>query len=83
MFLEGRKRHKTRMLWNVWNLWLSRYRFVFNCYHHWYSLVLRNGNGMASIMHGREGMIQGDPLSIFVYGLGVLPFNITPEISTP
>ena len=33
------------MLWTVHHLCLSGSCFVFNCYRHWSSLVLRNRNG--------------------------------------
>ena len=41
------------MLWTVRHLWPSGDRFVFNCYRHWSSLVLRNGNGRASLLSSR------------------------------
>ena len=56
-----------RMIWMVRHLWTSGDCFVFNCYFHWSSLVLRNGNGAASILHGREGVTQGDPLAMIAY----------------
>ena len=52
------KINKTGMPWTVCNLCPSRARFVFNCYSHWSSLVLRNGNGKASFLHSREGATQ-------------------------
>ena len=44
------------MLWIVCHLWPSVACFVFNCYCHWSSLVLQNGNGMAIFLHSREGV---------------------------
>ena len=52
------------MLWTVRHLWSSISRFSFNCYRHWSSLVLRNGNGMASILHSRESVKQGGTLGM-------------------
>ena len=61
------------MLWTVHHLWPSGACLVFNCYLHRSSLVLRNGNGMSSFMHSREGATQGDPLAMVAYGIGILP----------
>ena len=47
------KINKIGILWTVRLLWLSGARFVFNCYYHCSLLVLRNGNGTSSFMHGR------------------------------
>ena len=79
--------HRVGMLRTVRNLWPSGARFVFNCYH-WSSLVLRNGNGTASFMHSREGVMQGEPLTMISYGIGILPLikNLkqeTPDVTQP
>ena len=50
------------MLFIVCHLFPSRALFVFNCHHHWSSLVFWYGNGTARFMHSREGVKQGDPL---------------------
>ena len=55
------------MLWTFRHLWPSGACFVFNCYCHWSSPVLRNGNRTASFMHSRVGVMQ------VAYGIGVLP----------
>ena len=60
------------MLETVYHLWPSRARFGFNCYRHWSSLVLQNGNGPVSFMQIREGMAQGDPLAMVAYGIRIL-----------
>ena len=65
------------MLWIVHHLWTSGARFIFSCYHHWSSLVLKNGNGTARFLNIREGVTQGYPLAMLTamvaYGIGVLP----------
>ena len=70
------------MLWAVRHLWMSGASFVFNCYHHWSSLVLRNGNGTASFLHSREVVTQGDPIKMITYGIVILPLinNLKREI---
>ena len=61
------------MLWTVRHLWPSGASFLFNCYFHWSLLVLRNGNGTASNLHIREGVTQGGPLAMALYGIGIPP----------
>ena len=40
----------------------------------WPGLVLRdNINGTADFLFSKEGVSQGDPLSMFAYGIGMLP----------
>ena len=71
------------MLWTVCHLWLSRSRFVSNCYCHWLLLVLKNSNGIASFLHIREFVTQGDPLSIIEYGIGFLLLIKCPKTAYP
>ena len=44
----------------------------FCCYRHCSSLFLQNGNGVASLMHSREGLTQGNPISMVDFSVGVL-----------
>ena len=71
------------MLWKVRHLWPSGARFVFNCYCHWSSLVLRNRNGAASFLHSREGVTQGDPLSMVSYCIGIPPLIKNLKVEFP
>ena len=70
------------MLWTVRHVWPSGACFVFNCYRHWSSLVLRNGNGTTIFLHSKEGVTQGVPLAMIVYEIGILPLikNLKREI---
>ena len=45
------------ILWMVRHSWPSGAHFVFNFYRHWSSLVFRNGNGTASFLHNKEGVM--------------------------
>ena len=56
----------------VFHIWLSGAHFVFKWYHQWSFLVLRNGNGMSRFWNSREGVTQGDPLEMIIYGIGIL-----------
>ncbi len=62
------------MHWNVRHRWSEGSRFAFNCYHHFLILVVRNHDGhTASFLDGQEGVSQGDPLSMLLYGVALLP----------
>ena len=66
----GRK----QMLWAVRHLWAAGSRFAFNCYRHSAQLILVRGNGQpAHILLSREGVTQGDPLSMILYGVALVP----------
>ena len=62
--------NRIAMLLNVRNLWPRCARFVFNTYRGWSVLVLR---GQQKFLFSKEGVTQGDPLSMFVYAVGILP----------
>ena len=57
------------MIWHVRNNWKTSGRFCFNTYWHWKVLELR-GNELT--VHPKEGVTQGGPLDVIIYGLGVL-----------
>jgi hypothetical protein len=67
------EQNRTAMLWTVRHEWPSGARFTFNCYKHWGTLVIRNNNGTGTFIYSKEGVTQGDPLSMFAYGVGLLP----------
>jgi hypothetical protein len=46
--------------------------FVFNCYKHCAVLVLLGNDSHAVIIFSKEGVTQGDPLSMSAYGIGIL-----------
>ena len=48
-------------------------RFTLNCYRHEIRLVCRQPGQDASILLSREGVTQGDPLAMALYGIALLP----------
>ena len=60
------------MLWMVRHEWPSGARFVFNCYRHWATLLLRGKSG-GCFLFSKEGVTQGDPLAMIAYGLATIP----------
>jgi hypothetical protein len=61
------------MLWTVRHHCTKLSRLAFNCYHHAIRLVCRQPGNQASIILSREGVTQGDPLSMALYGIALLP----------
>jgi hypothetical protein len=62
------KQNRTVVLWVVHHEWPSAAYFTFNCYHHWCILVIRGKDGFrAIIILSKEGVVQGDPHSMFAY----------------
>ena len=71
-FNEG---NRSAFLWTIRHLWPSGARFTYNCYKHWTMLVLRGEDGAIIILYSKEGVTQGDPLAMIVYGVGMLPLT--------
>ncbi|MEJ2330924.1 MAG: hypothetical protein P8Z33_13945, partial [Gammaproteobacteria bacterium] len=61
------------MLWTVRHHWAKGARFAFNCYRHSAQLILHSPGRAATILHSKEGVTQGDPLSMVLYALALLP----------
>jgi len=62
--------NRVALLWNVRILWPRCSRFIFNTYQGWAALVVR---GSEESLFSREGVTQGDPLSMFLYAIGTIP----------
>lgn len=76
------------MLWTVRHRWPIGSRFAFNCYRHSAQLVLRRDGDECEILLSREGVTQGDPLSMVLYGLALVPLaerlrEAVPAVSQP
>jgi hypothetical protein len=62
--------------------------FRFNCYKHWSILVIQGNNGTGVFLFSKEGVTQGDPISMVPYGIGILPLirilkQVFPEAEQP
>ena len=62
--------NRAAMLLHAHVLWPRCACFLFNTYRGWSVLVLR---GSSTFLYRKEGVTQGDPLSMFMYAIGTLP----------
>ena len=62
--------NRAAMLLHAHVLWPRCARFLFNTYRGWSVLVLR---GSSTFLYSKEGVTQGNPLSMFTYVIGTLP----------
>ena len=68
--------NRTAILWTVRRMWPSGSRFSFTCYRHWLMLMIRCDDSYeADMLQSKEGVTQGDPLSMILYGIGMLPLT--------
>ena len=63
------------MMWTVRHIWPARARFAFNCYRHWAQLILRQPRETPVTVLSREGVTQGDPLSMVLYRITLVPLT--------
>ena len=81
--------NRTAILWYLWHEWISGAQFTFNLYRHWATLVVRDTEeGSGHFLCSKEGVTQGDPLSMIVYGIGILPLirelqDAHPQVTQP
>ena len=61
------------MLYTIKHLWPKASRFKFNCYKHFFQLIIRNPNKLADTIQSQEGIQQGDPLAMLLYGISLTP----------
>ena len=67
------KLSRLAMLWTVRHCWPAGSRFAFNCYTHWSQLLLSQPGEPPVTILSREGVTQGDPLSMVLYGITLVP----------
>ena len=63
------------MQWTMRHRWPAGARFAFNCYKHWAQLLLRQPGELPVTILSREGVTQGDPLSMVLYGITLIPLQ--------
>jgi hypothetical protein len=61
------------MLWTTRHRWPRMSRFAFNCYHHQTWLVICIAGASCIFILSKEGVAQGDPLAMVIYGIMLLP----------
>lgn len=62
--------NRTVILWTVRHRYPSGDRFSFNCYYHWFQLMIRSKYGYAGHwLTCQEGVTQGYRLSMILYGI--------------
>ncbi|KAL7519315.1 hypothetical protein ACHAWF_000225 [Thalassiosira exigua] len=61
------------MLWTVRHCTPKLSTFAFNCYRHEVRLVCRRPGKPALILLSKEGVTQGDPLAMALYGIALCP----------
>jgi hypothetical protein len=77
------------MLWNVGHRWPKGRRLAFNSYRHFNICIVRKGTGAPAFMiFGEEGLSQGDPLAMVLYGVALMPLaehlrKFLPDVLTP
>ena len=67
------KLSRLEMLWTVRHRWPAGARFEFNCYRYWVQLLLRQPGELPVTILSREGSTQGDPLSMVLYRITLVP----------
>jgi hypothetical protein len=71
------------MLWTARHRWANGARFSLNCYRHASMLILRRQGGSCEVLLSREGVTQGDPLSMVLYGLALTPLAEQLRLAVP
>ena len=67
------KLSRKAMLWTVRHRWAGGCRFAFNCYRHQSQSIVRRRGKPCYVILSEEGIIQGDPLAMILYGITLVP----------
>ena len=62
--------NRVATLWNARVLWLRCSRFLFNSYRGYATLLIQ---GSDHFLPSKEGVTKGDPMSMMLYAVAVLP----------
>jgi hypothetical protein len=65
--------NRAAALWNARILWPRCARFIFNTYRGFAFLLLQATEDTSVVILSREGVTQGDPLSMFLYSVAIMP----------
>jgi hypothetical protein len=65
------------VLWTVQHRWAAGARSAFNCYRHSAQLILQGEGRPGYTLLSAEGVTQGDPPSMVLYGLVLVPLADT------
>ena len=71
------------MLWTVWHRCPAGARFALNCYKHWAQLLLRQTGEPPFTMLNIEGVTQGEPLTMVLYGITIFPLEEELQAANP
>jgi hypothetical protein len=71
------------MLWTTRHLWANRSRFAFYCYCHSSQLILWRWGKPCDVLLSQEGVTQGSPLSMVLYGLTLTPLAALLQKAAP
>jgi len=61
-------------LWTVQHRWPAG-TFAFNCYRHAAQLIIQCNGRPCSVILSQEGVTQGDPISMVIYGVALTPLT--------
>ena len=70
---EFRNLSRLEMLWTVRHRWTAGSRFEFNLYRHWDQLLLRQTGEPPVTILSQEGVTNGCPLLMVLYGITLSP----------
>jgi len=70
-------------MWTVRHRWPSGSRFAFNCYRHAAQLVIHRSGRPGSVILSQEGVTQGDPISMVIYGVALTPLTESVRAAQP